>query len=111
MAVSIGGIGELQRHERPLWPVEPSPVFQQRLQQRRSDERRKEFAKDDGLIIPSQFPRGSFKDRLVRHAAGPSAIDTGVVRVHERQMHLRHERMQIVPRITDDRRALGVAEG
>ena len=60
--------------------------------------------------MPAEFSGRLFEDLRLVHTAGARAIDEGVVRLGEGQMHLRHEHVGVVARVADDRRAFDVAQ-
>src|SRR5207245_9684527 len=84
--------------------------YQQRLHCVRADQRGPELAQDRGLIVPSQLALRGLEHLGCGRALGASAIDERVMRLDEGEMHLRDEDMRVVPRVADDRGALGVPE-
>ena len=61
------------------------------------------------MIVPPKLSGRAFKDVGLRCAFRSDTINELVVGVDEREMHLRHEHVRIVPRIADDRGAFAVA--
>ena len=109
--VAVGRVGELERDERfARRTIETAPFDEQALDEIVANQTREELLKDDGLIMPAQLAGRALEHVRVRHAAGAHAVDETVVGLNEREMHLRHEDMGVVPWIADDRGALAVAQ-
>src|SRR5215510_5004768 len=109
VSVTIRRIRELERDERLLGSVVTAIACQYLPAHLRSDERRQEFLQNGSLIVPAQLAGGVSEHVCVRNTAQACGIDESVVRPGEREMHLRHEDVRIVPWVADDCRSLSVS--
>ena len=87
----------------------PRPIRQDFINEWTTDQGRQKLVKDDPLVMPPQLARRSCEHIVFRHAATARVLHERVVRLQHRQVHLRHQRVRIVPWIADDRDALGIA--
>src|SRR6516165_10168753 len=59
--------------------------------------------------MPTQFASGGLEELTFGYAGCASVVDERVVDARERKVHLRHQDMGVIPRVTDDRGTLGVS--
>ena len=111
VTVPVGGVGKFERDERLIArPIVAAIALRDQAGQLGTDQGRQEFPEHDGLIVPEQLASGGVEDVRLRLARGARTIDEGIVRVHERQVHLRHDDVRVVARITDDGRPFRVSQ-
>ena len=111
MTVSIRRVGKFQRDKGlAIRPIESAATVDESLDEIRTDQRWQKLAQDRRLVVPSQVAGRRFEYLRFGDTFGAAPIDQGVVRVHEREVHLRHQHVRVIPRISDDRRALTVAQ-
>ena len=60
--------------------------------------------------MPDQFTNRGVEDARLGLARGTRAIDEGIVRVREGEVHLRHDDVRVVARVADDGRSFRVSQ-
>src|SRR5262245_35136536 len=108
--VSVGGVRELERDEHVIFRREPPGTIRDNfINQLSTDERRQKLVEDDPLIVPSRLTSRREKDLWFRDTAPAYVVDKDVVGLQQREMHLRHQHVRVVPRVADDRDAFAVS--
>ena len=74
-----------------------------------SDDRRQKFIDDGPLVVPSELAGCRGKDLALRYAPSPRLIDEHIVGLQHSEVHLRHQHVRIVARITNEGDAFRVA--
>src|SRR5262245_31770785 len=111
VSVPIRGICELERDIGVACrPVVPAVACDEETGQILTDEPWQKLPKYYRLVVPPQLAGGGLEDRIGRHAVIAHAVHERIVRMHEREMHLRHEHMRVVARIADDGRPFDIPQ-
>src|SRR5262249_15203526 len=110
VAVPVGGVREFEGNEHIPFGAKPARAFVRDLiEERLADQGGQEFMKYGPLVVPSRFLGGLLEDTVFRHVALTGVVDKCVMDVEERQVHLSHEGVGVVPRVADDRNSLGIS--
>jgi hypothetical protein len=110
VAVTVGGIGELERDEGTLASVVVAgSVGRKLVDQLAADQSWQEIVDDDPLVVPSGGPGSLVEQVAFGDAVGAQAIDEAVVHLQHRQVQLRHEKVNVVTRVANQRQPLLVA--
>jgi hypothetical protein len=108
--VAVGRVRELDRHERiGIRPVAAWSVAQQLRDQLLADHPREQIVDDHPLVVPGQRAAGLIEQLGLAHAIRPQPVDQPAVGADERDLHLAHEHVRVVPGIADQPDALLVA--
>ena len=92
VAVSIRGVRKLQRDEGlAIRPIESAAIVDERLDEIRADQRWQKLPQNRRLIMPSQVARSGREHLRFGGAFGADSINQCIVRVHEGEVHLRHQ--------------------
>ena len=111
VTISIRRIGKFQRNERiARRSVIAAIARKERVCQLASDEQGQKLAQHDRLVMPSKLARGGLEHVGRGRASSARPIDAPVVGAHEREVHLRHQHVGVVARVTDDGCAFDVAK-
>ena len=109
MTVAIGGVRELERDEGDaVRPVEARPACPELVDELRSNETRQELVHDQPLVVPAERAACLVEEFRLGDAVLAQPVDEQVVRADERNLHLAHEGVHVVARITDEGDALMV---
>ena len=110
MPVAVGRVGELDRDVRlAVRPVVARAGRAEVGDGLAPDEDREEVVDDQPLVVPAQRAASLVEELRLERAVLPQAVDEPVVRADERDLQLAHERVDVVPRVADQRDPLLVA--